>query len=196
MYYLKMISQLEGQVSYINQKKSHLILSVSGVGYKIFTNQKNLDNLKIGDFKIFWTYLAVRENSLDLYGFADKKELDFFELLLNVSGIGPKSALNVLSSTDTTTLSKAIIKEDGSYLTKMSGIGKKNADKIVLELKNKIGDIENLEEIEDTKDDSDVIEALMSIGYSQRDATEAVKKIPPEISGINERIKEALKNLN
>lgn len=190
-----MISQLEGRISFINQNKSFVVLGVSGVGYKIFTTKKNIEYVD-SDIYTFWTYLAVRENSLDLYGFLDKKELDFFELLLNVSGIGPKSALGILNAADTITLSKAIINEDSSYLTKMSGIGKKNAEKIVLELKNKIEDIENLSEIENTNEDTDVIEALISIGYSQRDSSEALKRVSKEISGINERIKEALKNLN
>ena len=106
--------------------------------------------------------MAVRENSLDLYGFQNIEELNFFELLLDVSGIGPKSALSVLSVASIKTLQKAIATSDTSYLTKVSGIGRKTAEKIVIELRDKLKAFSSKENMADLRDEGDVIEALKS----------------------------------
>ena len=188
-----MIGHLKGTL--IHQDLKSIILDVSGVGYKIHTNTAVLNN-KTGEVLEFWTYLAVRENALDLYGFEKKEELDFFELLLTVSGIGPKSALGILSVATIETLKKAIATGDTSYLNKVSGIGKKTAEKIVIELRDKLhahkgeGESSNL-----LRGESDVVEALKTLGYSQNEARDALKKVPNNIEGTNARIKEALKIL-
>lgn len=194
-YNWNMIGHLKGTI--IHQDLKTVILDVGGVGYKIHTNGAGLDSES--KEVSFWTYLAVRENALDLYGFKTKEELDFFELLLTVSGIGPKSAMAILSVASPTTLKQAIASEDSSHLTKVSGIGKKNADKIVLELKGKIGDFV-YDGVSSSLDD-DAIEALKALGYSERDAREALKKVPSadEAGGsknTEEKIRFALKNLN
>jgi Holliday junction DNA helicase RuvA len=133
----------------------------------------------------------VREDALDLYGFLSEEELSFFEMLISISGIGPKTALNVLSVSSVSALKKAISTSDVSHLVKVSGIGKKIADKIVLELKDKVeGSDENGPTL---REEVDAIEALKALGYSQKEAREALK----EASGktTSERIKEALKIL-
>jgi holliday junction DNA helicase RuvA len=182
-----MIGYLRGKI--IQSDLKSLILDVNGVGYKVFSNAVSLDKNKEVEL---YTYLAVRETALDLYGFARKEELDFFELLLTVSGIGPKSAMGILSVASISTLKTAISTEDSSHLTKVSGIGKKNAEKIVLELKDKIGDY-----IFDGKletHDGDAIEALKALGYSEKESREALKKVTGDTT--EEKVRSALKNLN
>lgn len=185
-----MIGHLTGTI--IHRDLKSLILDVGGVGYKIHTNTATLGDDRTA--ASFWTYLAVRENALDLYGFPTKIELEFFELLLSVSGIGPKSALGILSLASVTELRRAIQSGDTSHLTRVSGIGKKNAEKIVLELKDKIDDVSDVGS-EHTTRDIDVIEALTALGYSERDAREALKKVTATDS-IDAKIKQALKLLS
>jgi Holliday junction DNA helicase RuvA len=133
----------------------------------------------------------VREDALDLYGFLDREELEFFEMLINVSGIGPKGALSILGITSIETLRKAISIGDTSYLTKISGIGRKTAEKIVIELRDKIGT-----ELEGSslQVELDALEALKSLGYSAIEAREALKKVNSD-TDTNTKIREALKIL-
>lgn len=184
-----MIGYLKGKV--IEQDLKSVILDVSGVGYRIFTNTALLDQ-KTSQTLEFWTYLAVRENALDLYGFTTKEELNFFELLITVSGIGPKSAMGILTVASVTNLRNAISSGDTSHLTKVSGVGKKNAEKIVVELKDKLTGFEGVVSM---SGDVDVIEALKSLGYGEREAREALKKVG-ESKDTSDKIKKALKLLS
>src|SRR3989344_568853 len=189
-----MISSLKGNIVRIDPK--YIVLDVNGVGYRVFVNTDLIS--KIGDNKneqiTLFTYMAVRENSIDLYGFISLSELKFFELLIGISGIGPKTAMGILNVASVHALEKAINSSDTTHLTKVSGLGKKVADKIVLELKDKI---ENVVETEgskqDMKNDADALEALKSLGYSQHEARGALKEVSKTISKTSEKIKEALK---
>jgi Holliday junction DNA helicase RuvA len=165
-------------------------VETNGVGYKINMATDALSKLKKEDETLFWTHTHVREDILDLYGFLNRVELEFFEMLLNVSGIGPKGALAVLSVASIETLRRAIGSGDISYLTKISGIGKKTAEKIVIELRDKIGE----EKGTSLQGELDALEALKSLGYSQNEAREALKKVTPDTT-TNLKIKEALKIL-
>ncbi|MFA7309888.1 MAG: Holliday junction branch migration protein RuvA, partial [Candidatus Paceibacterota bacterium] len=141
-----------------------------------------------------WTYLAVREDALDLYGFSHEEELRFFELLLSVSGIGPKSALAVLDIASVETLRSAISAANANYLTTVSGIGKKTAEKIVLELKDKMpkgapGSASAL------RGDQEALEAMRALGYSASEARDALREVPVEIEGGSDRLRAALKLL-
>ncbi|MDQ3077009.1 MAG: Holliday junction branch migration protein RuvA [bacterium] len=188
-----MISHLTGKI--IHADTRFFIIDVNGVGYKIFTTAGVLEK-QLPETVSFWTYLAVREDALDLYGFPTKDEMDFFELLLTVNGIGPKTALGILNVANPATIRKAVATEDPSYLTKVSGIGKKNAEKIVLELKSKLTGWEAIEgEEAHTAYESDALEALKSLGYSERDARDALKKVPKEITNTSECVRHALKML-
>ncbi len=191
-----MIHRLTGQIAHIDPK--YLVLDVNGIGYKIHATVDILSKYEISNSPItIWTYLAVRENSLDLYGFTSIHELNIFELLLTVSGIGPKTALGVMNSASVEAIETAVQTSDTSHLTKVSGIGKKVAEKIVMELKDKIEKVSHSVESKNAmKNDSDVIEALKSLGYNQNEAREAVKEIPKTITKTNEKIKEALKILS
>lgn len=184
-----MIGYLRGRV--IRNDIKSILLDVHGVGYRVFSHIGELEQKKSSELELY-TYLAVRENALDLYGFTTKDELDFFELLLTVSGIGPKSAMAILSVASIATLKTAISTEDSSHLTKVSGIGKKNAEKIVLELKDKIGTYVFDGKLE--SHDSDAIEALKALGYSEKESREALKKA--EGKNTEEKIKSALKKLS
>lgn len=185
-----MIGHLKGSI--IDSDIKSIILDVGGVGYKIYTNTATLDGLK-GKTLEFWTYLAVRENALDLYGFTKKEELQFFELLITVSGIGPKSAMAIMSVATLSNLRHAIASGDTSHLTKVSGVGKKNAEKIVVELKDKLEEF-SLDNPY-ISHDVDALEALKSLGYGEREAREALKKVG-ESKDTGDKIKKALKILS
>jgi Holliday junction DNA helicase RuvA len=186
-----------GTISGIVQHKDihMLIVDVNGVGYKIFaTTDTALDAIP-GENILLWTYLSVRENALDLFGFKDKDGLELFELLIGISGIGPKTALGILNVATPSMLRQAVANEDTSYLTKVSGIGKKNAEKIVLELRDKL--ITTVaDKNTNMRSEGDVMEALLSLGYAERDIRDILKKMPKDIEGAAERVKHALKLLS
>jgi holliday junction DNA helicase RuvA len=186
-----MISRLTGTIVHADTR--FLVIDVNGVGYKVFTTAGVLEK-HLNEIVTFWTYLAVREDAMDLYGFPTKDELDMFEMLLTISGIGPKSALNILNAANTATIRKAVATEDPTYLTKVSGISKKNAEKIVLELKNKLV-ITDVEGADEHHYGSDSLEALISLGYAERDARDALKKVPKEVTDTSECVRHALKIL-
>ena len=186
-----MIGFIEGKIEYGTDK--YTIVDVNGVGYKVYISTSVFKKMPETGSKVkLFTHLYVREDIMNLYGFLDKKDLEFFELLISISGIGPKGAMNILSVASVETLKKAIINEESSILTKVSGIGKKIAEKIILELKSKVGG-EYLDEKGGT--DSEAIDALISLGYRLQDAREALKKIPEEVNEISDKIKHALKIL-
>ena len=190
-----MISRLTGLIAHIDPK--YIVLDVQGVGYKVFTTVDIMNKLgKTNEPATFWTYLAVRENALDLYGFSSLSELNFFELLITISGIGPKTALGILNAAPVGTLLTAVQTSETSHLTKISGIGKKVAEKIVLELKDKVEKFTHTEESKSAmKNDSDALEALKSLGYSQNEARDVLKELPKTITKTNDKIREALKIL-
>jgi Holliday junction DNA helicase RuvA len=189
-----MISHLTGKI--IHTGSRFVILETNGVGYKLFTTAETLQSLsKKTDTASLWTYLAVRENALDLYGFTEKEELDFFELLITISGIGPKTALGILNVSTLRNLRQAISSGDSGNLTKVSGIGRKIAEKIVLELRDKIELEESEKDTGNMRDESDALEGLKALGYNERESREALKKLPKEISSPSEKIKRALKML-
>ncbi len=188
-----MIGTLKGTVQY---KDLHsLIVDVSGVGYKVSVTTDSALDAMPGDPITLWTYLSVRETALDLYGFKDKENLEVFELLITISGIGPKTALGILNVASIDMLKQAVAEDDISYLTRVSGIGKKNAEKIVLELRDKLVTT-STEKGLNLRAEGDALEALVSLGYSERDAREALKKIPKEVENTSERVKQALKLLS
>lgn len=185
-----MIGSIKGKI--ILKTDKFLIVETNGMGYKISISPDILSKLKNENEEIFlWTHTHVREDMLDLYGFLNREELEFFEMLINVSGIGPKGALGILGIASIETLKKAISTGDISYLTKISGIGKKTAEKIVIELRDKMG--VNLTSTS-LQGELDALEALKSLGYSQNEAREALKNISPG-TNTNTKVKEALKIL-
>ncbi len=187
-----MIGSLEGKIESAIDK--YMIINVNGVGYKIFISVNLFKNLpKKGEKVKLYTYLYVRENIMDLYGFLKQEELEFFELLVSISGIGPKGALAILTVASIKTLKRAIISEESEILTKVSGIGRKMAEKVVLELKNKIGDVSI--DGEKISYDNEAIDALVALGYKLSEARDALRKVPEDIKDIGEKVKQALRIL-
>ncbi|MHB1330604.1 MAG: Holliday junction branch migration protein RuvA [Minisyncoccota bacterium] len=172
-----------------------LIVDVGGVGYKVFVSTDTALGVNEGEPIFLWTHLVVRENALDLFGFLEKDTLGVFELLISVSGIGPKTGLSILNVASPSMLRQAVANNDTSHLTRVSGIGKKNAEKIVLELRDKLATTES-DKSGNLKEEGDVMEALLSLGYNERDVREAIKKLPKESKNTSERVKEALKLLS
>lgn len=187
-----MIALLEGKIELKTDK--FVIINVGGVGYKVFSSSLILkESGDKGDQTKLFIHLYPRENLLDLYGFLTFEELDFFELLISISGIGPKAALAVLSIASIKDLKASIASGQVSLLIKVSGIGKKTAERVILELRNKIlvpgSDVRKL------VSDDEAIDALISLGYSNRQAREALGKISSRVKSVEDRIKQALKIL-
>lgn len=187
-----MIGFLEGTVR--ASTLGGVILQVGGVGYKVALTKETVSHFLPGTTLAIFTHLAVREDALDLYGFETEDELRLFELLISVSGIGPKSALGILDIASTETLRSAIAGGNASYLTTVSGIGKKTAEKIVLELRDKVG-LASEGTGAALKGDAEALEAMRALGYSSQEARDALRLVPTEFTKSNDRLREALKLL-
>lgn len=187
-----MISFLRGKI--INKSNNFLIIDVNGVGYKVFVTPALYAEGGIAQATEFYIHEHVREDILALYGFKTMAELEMFELLLSVSGIGPKSALGVLAAASVDDVKETIGQGDPSLLTKVSGIGKKTAERVVLELRSKIGSLSaSGTKAGGAAAGGDEIDALMALGYSMSQAREALKGVDPKIKDSGERIRGALK---
>lgn len=186
-----MFGHITGKI--FDLKGTKTIVKIGGLGFIIHSTLGFISKLKTGKEYDFWIHTAVRENSIDLYGFETEEELKIFELLITVSGVGPKSALAILSVAGTDAIEEAVGSGDISSLTKISGIGKKTAEKIVVELNGKL--INRTRDGLKTSDNIDVFEAMKSLGYREREIQEVIKNIPKNVTDTNEKIKYALKNL-
>jgi holliday junction DNA helicase RuvA len=186
-----MFGHITGKI--FDLKATRAIVDAHGIGFIAHSTPSYLAKLKIGQEASFWTHTAVRETSMDLYGFETEEELRIFELLITVSGVGPKSGLAILSVAGVKSIEEAVGSGDTSSLTKISGIGRKTAEKIVLELNGKL--VMTRKGEGGTNEDIDVFEALKSLGYRERDIQEIIKSLPKDLVGANEKIKHALKNL-
>jgi len=188
-----MISALSGTVRH--KDLNALVVDVGGVGYRVMVTTETALEVTPSSPVFLWTHLVVRETALELFGFLEKELLDAFELLITISGIGPKTALGILNVATPEMLRQAVASGDTTYLTRVSGIGKKNAEKIVMELKDKLKTGPKDKSL-DTRSEGDALEALVSLGYTERDAREALKRVPKEVKGASERVKSALKVLS
>lgn len=188
-----MISYLEGEL--ILKKQDFIVVKSNGVGFRLFVG---FDAGLLGSNVALFTHMVVREDALSLYGFRTYEELELFEILISVSGIGPKSGMAILSLADPHTIKTAIIQEEPGILTRVSGIGKKTADRVILELKNKFT-VEDLGVLSDAAQSNvnehhDAIEALVGIGYGQNEVRKVLSEIPKDKS-LEERIRLALREL-
>lgn len=201
-----MIAFVRGTVEDLDE--SSVVLQAGGIGYEIFMPGRSMDRLQMGEEIKIHTYFHVREDAMLLFGFLSKDDLQMFRLLLNVNGIGPKAALGVLSGMQTDDLRFAILSEDIRTLSKLPGIGKKTAQKLILELKDKIsvqdafekkyaGQEELAVEHSELRDGrQEAVEALVALGYSSTDAMRAVRKTADlDSADVEEILKAALKNL-
>jgi holliday junction DNA helicase RuvA len=187
-----MIASIQGQVAATHS--DHLVIAVGGIGYKVFIPYSTREHLTT-DQVFLHTLLVVREDSLTLYGFATLPEREIFEILLSVSGIGPKLALAILSSLSIDNLRNAVMTDRAEILTRVPGIGKKTAQKILFELKDKIAVGLDAVPGSGTFDDvnSDVMDALVALGYSIVEAQTAIQSLPIEApKDVEERVRLAL----
>jgi len=187
-----MISQLEGKI--VGIKGNAVTLMVGGVGYQVFLSAYTLGKVAGKEETLFYIYTYVREDALALYGFLNEEELTMFEFLISISGIGPKAALSILSIADVKTIRTAVVNKDSSILTRVSGVGKKTAERVIIELQNKV-DATDLNDQASTLAEQDALEALASLGYSVTEAREALKLVSPDVTDVSARIRQALKNL-
>ena len=202
-----MLSYIIGEVAEISADT--VVIENNGIGFNIKTSAMTIDSLPpVGDMVRIYTYLHVREDAMQIFGFLSKDELEVFKLLLNVNGIGPKGALGILSAISTDDLRFAVLSDDVNLIKSCPGVGAKTAHKLIIELKDKLR-LEDAFEMavnnnnkKNTVQDNTVIvmneavEALVSLGYSSKDAIAAVKKVENIQNKNSEQIlKEALKGL-
>ena len=196
-----MISYLKGKLEAKNIDS--VIIEVGGIGYKVFMSRNSIDNLGDSgkDVKVF-TYMRVREDDVSLYGFLSNEELKMFEQLLGVSGVGAKSAINILSNISPSSFALAIISGDISKLKSLPGIGAKSAQRMILELKDKMKTVDAIETetipstfVPANDKTKDAIEALQVLGYARRDIDVALARINTEELAVEEIIKQGLKQL-
>lgn len=179
-----MLSFLRGTI--LLKTEDSLVVDVHDLGYRVAITKSCLGEVKKGETVELYLYHYIREDLDDLYGFKDSEELMLFEKLISVSGVGPKSALAILSLAPASALQQAIIQGDDAMLTKVSGIGGRTAQRIILELRGKLASLSS------SSTHSEEIEALVSLGYSVQQAREALQKTDSEITDSSERIRQAL----
>lgn len=182
-----------------------IVIESDGVGFKCFTTLNTVKNIgETGKQVNVYTYLSVKEDAMDLYGFSTLAELDAFKLLITVSGIGPKAAVSILSEFTPDKLAICIASGDAKAITRAQGVGKKTAERVVLELKDKMGSIavdtniaqavSGVQSINESSQSAEAVEALVALGYSQSDAAIAIGKMDKSLS-VDEMIRQGLKQL-
>ena len=178
-------------------KSGHFaVVDAAGLGLKVFTNGRTLGALSaIGSAIKFFCHLHMREDGLELYGFLTEAELNFFELLISISGVGPKSALSIMEVAELKSLAAAIKEGRPDLLTRASGIGRKTAERIILELKNKVQAEKSEAVVGRMETDADLVETLVGLGYRREQAKAALSKVDEKIANLEERLKAALKIL-
>lgn len=193
-----MISYIKGIIEEVEEDK--VIIDNNGIGYGIFMPQSSLELIGSGEELKIYTYLNVKEDAMQIYGFLSKEELNLFKKLIGVSGVGPKGGLSIITACPGDSLQMAIISGDAKAISKAQGIGAKTAQRIIIELKDKI-DLEEViftnsgEAVADTGVKSDAIEALIALGYSRTSAFNAVNKVDKITDDVEELLKLALKNI-
>lgn len=179
-----MIREIRGKVLTI--VPGGVVIEVVGLGIEIRTNASEM--LIVGREAHFATHLTVKQDGVELYGFPDTADRDFFELILSVSGIGPKTALSILRRASREALQGAIAARDLGYMTKVVGLGKKSAEKILVEL------VEKVESRIHDEADGDVFDTLVALGYTEREARKALQTVPGKVKGKEARLRAALSN--
>lgn len=189
-----MIGTLHGTVT--AKISSSIIVEVNGVGYKVLVDARSFQKFVLDEKVRLFIHTLVREDALDLYGFESPEDLALFELLISVSGVGPKSALGVFSVGSRSQIVQAVVGGDVSFFTSVPRLGKKNGQKIIIELKNKLGGVEDLDLTDSqTSQEKDAISALESVGLTLREAEQAVGTIAKEGMSTEEIVRLALKEM-
>ena len=189
-----MIGKLSGILS--DKNPPEVIIDCQGVGYEVLVPMSTFYNLPASGERVsLLTHFVVREDAQILYGFATPAEREAFRQLIRISGVGPRTALSVLSGLSVAELSQAVTRQEAGRLVKVPGIGKKTAERLLLELKGKLGaDLGPVSAAGGSDSQNDILQALMALGYSDKEAAAALKGLPPDV-GVSEGIKLALKAL-
>lgn len=184
------------------KENNYIVIDINGLGYKVFMSQNNIDNIgNIGDIVKVYTYVRVREDDISIYGFLTQEQLKMFELLISVSGVGAKSALVMLSCIEPSDFAIAVISGNVKVLTKVPGIGNKSAQRIILELKDKLKEEQletessnnlKLKEKDNSENINEAISGLMVLGYSKRDIEKAFEHLDVDNLSIEDLIKKGL----
>ena len=192
-----MIYSVSGKLAL--KEDGFVVVEVGGLGIKLYASKQTIGALPAAGFGSevkFFSHLNVKEDALDLYGFVTQEELDFFELLISVSGVGPKSALAILDVGPLGELSAAIKEGRPDLLTRAAGVGRKIAERVILELKAKVQSVSSGAVVEKMQTDSDLVEALTSLGYRRDEARAALGKVDAGVTGTEDRLKAALRILS
>jgi Holliday junction DNA helicase RuvA len=191
-----MIAHVRGQVA--EKFANSVIIDVQGVGYEVSLTAIDFENLNLNDDVKLYTYHLVREQAEELFGFTSLAAKKLFELLITVQGVGPKGAMAILSLAATEEVRNAIANQDASFISKASGVGKKSAERIIVDLREKVGLPtyygRKSEPVQQSLQQNDeALDALMALGFTLADATKALDGVDPKLS-VEERIRQALKN--
>ena len=191
-----MIGFLKGKLAY--RTRDSVLIDVQGVGYQVRLSERHLNNLDLrpGEPIELTTHLLPREDALELYGFSSPQEKEIFLQLTRVSGIGPRTALAIFSALELQDVIRAVVSNQPKVLSQAPGIGAKTAQRIILELKEKVfATSDGSEKNVRTKDADIIISALQNLGYSSREAKEAVKDLPQDLTNDDQRLRWVLKNI-
>ena len=187
-----MIGLIEG-IPQISTRNTLIIMTVSGVGYEVSATASTIEKM-IGQSKVsLFTHLVVKEDALDLYGFLKPSELLMFKLLIGVSGVGPKSAILIMNA-GVEGITRAVIQADVAFFTQIPRVGKKNAQKIIIELKNKIGSVAELDLTGDENSETDdLMGALVGMGFVRAEVNQLIRSLPADAVTIEQKIMYVLK---
>jgi holliday junction DNA helicase RuvA len=191
-----MLSYIKGELKL--KDENYFVIENNGLGYKVYVAAELFSQFEKQAEVELYLFQYIKEDALDLFGFANYPELKLFEQLISVSGIGPKTALNVFAVARVEDIVSAIVNQDASILKKVSGIGSKTAERIVLELKNKVvasAHIQDLKTSEEMGADSEAVEALVSLGFPVGQARDALRQVDKDVKDVGEKVKQALKLL-
>ncbi len=187
-----MIATVHGKIFFIAE--DHLVVDVGGVGFQVFVPEEQRVTVRRGEPVSLYTYLVVREDALALYGFSTQEEVDLFTLLLKVNGVGPRLALEMLSTHSPDVIKRAVVQKQESIFSQVSGIGKKTAQKIILTLEDRIPERESFQPVSELSElNIEIREALVTLGYSLVEAQAAIQSIPDDApENLEDRLTAAL----
>ena len=193
-----MIAHIEGKV--VEKFAGAVIIDVGGVGYEVMVSAQDFESVNLEEKRKFFTYHQVRENAEELYGFSSLAGKKIFELLISVQGVGPKAGMAILSLAEAEEVRNAIANGDAGFIGKASGVGKKSAERVIVDLRDKVGIPSRYGATEVTGvgtagvgESDEALDALIALGFPLKEATLALEKVPTDLS-VEERIKLALKN--
>ena len=189
-----MISSLKGRVNRV--WGSNIEIDVGGVGYLVKVGMRLVQNLHEWDERTIQIYMAVSENDISLYGFENREDVELFKMLITVSGVGPKTAAQIVGQTESINIIKAIGDADVNFFQKIKGLGKKTAQRIIVDLKSKIGGLGELNLDGDTPLlEDDLVLSLKQLGFDRKEIDKVVKKLPTELESIEDKLGWCLRNL-